>query len=114
MLTDQPAAARQILSKVLEDKIVLRPTTMGDGAAAYEVEANFTLRGLFAGLVSDSRTVELCPGRMALGGVSQFLSQFANFHFANDAKCMILKTERWPRSMAHAWKANRLSNAKQR
>jgi hypothetical protein len=49
---------------VLEDKIVL-PTTMGDGAAAYEVEANFTLRGLFAGLVSDSRTVELCPGRMA-------------------------------------------------
>jgi hypothetical protein len=42
ILDQQPTVRRQIVSKLLTDKIVLRPTTTDGGAAAYEVEANFT------------------------------------------------------------------------
>ena len=56
-LDQKPTLRRQILSKLLTDKIVLRPTTTDDGKPAYEVEANFTLGRFFSGI--------LCPRGVA-------------------------------------------------
>jgi hypothetical protein len=57
MLDQQPTLRRQIVSKLLTDKITLRPTTTDDGAPAYEVEANFTLGRFFQRI--------LCPRGVA-------------------------------------------------
>jgi DNA invertase Pin-like site-specific DNA recombinase len=51
VLGRQTVQARQIVTKLLDGKVTLTPTTDADGAPAYEVRATFTLGRFFQGIL---------------------------------------------------------------
>jgi hypothetical protein len=61
LLGERTVVARQIVTKLLDGKIVLTPITIEDGTAAYELKANFTLGRFFSGILAPTG----CPRGMA-------------------------------------------------